>query len=99
MPLTLTSGLIIFLGPVITWCILYSIFSEKSPLKLGLKLGALVLLFSPLIGKFSYDTYAALSRLLFLMKSSSHSPLLRSSPLRTMRASFPAHRSSPHKAD
>jgi len=31
--------------------------------------------------------------------SSSHSPLLRSSPLRTVRASFPAHRSSPHKAD
>ena len=69
MPLTLTNGLIIFLGPVLTWWILYSIFTEKSHSKLGLKLGALVLLLSPVLGKFSYETYAALSRQIFLMNS------------------------------
>nr|WP_284499465.1 hypothetical protein [Legionella maioricensis] len=55
------------LGLVLTWCILFSIFNEKSSQRLGIKLGILVLFLSPFIAKLSYDFYATASRQLFLM--------------------------------
>ncbi len=65
--LTSTNGYIIVLGLVLTWCILFSIFNEKSSRRLGIKLGILVLFLSPFIAKLSYDFYATASRQLFLM--------------------------------
>ncbi|HGT2643472.1 TPA: hypothetical protein ACM2VO_002426 [Legionella pneumophila] len=67
MFLTLTNGLIILLGLVLAWCILFSIFNEKSARRLGIKLGILVLFLSPFIARLSYDFYAIASRQLFLM--------------------------------
>lgn len=69
MPLTLTNSLIILLGFVLTWCILFSIFNEKSSQRLGIKLGILVLFLSPFIAKLSYEFYAIVSRQLFLMSA------------------------------
>ncbi|HFD2288512.1 TPA: hypothetical protein ACF2PX_002767, partial [Legionella pneumophila] len=65
--LTFANGCIIVLGLVLTWCILFSIFDEKSSRRLGIKLGILVLFLSPFIAKLSYDFYATASRQLFLM--------------------------------
>ncbi|HHF7367770.1 TPA: hypothetical protein ACPSKY_002914 [Legionella bozemanae] len=67
MFLTFTNGCLIVLGLVLTWCILFSIFNEKSSRRLGIKLGILVLFLSPFIAKLSYDFYATASRQLFLM--------------------------------
>ena len=55
--LTFANGCIIVLGLVLTWCILFSIFDEKSSRRLGIKLGILVLFLSPFIAKLSYDFY------------------------------------------
>ncbi|HAT8858118.1 TPA: hypothetical protein JBB11_15560 [Legionella pneumophila subsp. pneumophila] len=41
MFLTFANGCIIVLGLVLTWCILFSIFDEKSSRRLGIKLGIL----------------------------------------------------------
>ncbi|MFT4058967.1 MAG: hypothetical protein QM652_05400 [Legionella sp.] len=77
--LTLTNSLIMLLGLVLTWCILFSIFNEKSSLRLGIKLGCLVLFLSPFIAKFSYDFYATASRQLFLMSANGEIQLAYSS--------------------
>lgn len=57
------------IGLALAWYILFTIFIEKSSLRLGLKLGLLVLFLSPFIAKFSYDIYANASRQLFLMSA------------------------------
>lgn len=69
MFLTPINSLIILLGLVITWCVLFSLFNEKSSLHLGLKIGVLVLMLSPFIAKFSYTSYALLSRQWFFMNA------------------------------
>ena len=69
MPFTITNSLIFLLGLVVTWYFLFSIFNEKSSQLLGIKLGILVLILSPLIAKLSYDFYAIASRYLFLMNA------------------------------
>lgn len=69
MFLTPTNILIILSGLAITWSVLFSLFNEKSSLHRGLKLGILVLALSPFIAKFSYNSYAMLSRQWFLMNA------------------------------
>lgn len=80
MFLTPTNSLIILFGLAVTWCVLFSLFNEKSSRRLGLKLVILVLALSPFIALFSYNSYAMLSRQWFFMSADgeiqlSYSPL------------------------
>ena len=82
MLLNLTNGLVILLGLGITWFVLFSLFTEKSPRAIGLKLGVIVLILSPFIAWLSYDVYAMLSRQLFIMRGYNGEIQLPYSPMR-----------------
>lgn len=82
MLLNLTNGLVILLGLGITWFVLFSLFTEKSPRAIGLKLGVVVLILSPFIAWLSYDGYAILSRQLFIMRGYNGEIQLPYSPMR-----------------
>lgn len=88
MLLTPTNILIIICGLALTWLILFSLFNEKSSLQLGIKLGILVLALSPLIAKYSYDTYARLSRQWFIIKDFNGEIQLPYSPMRISKKNF-----------
>lgn len=85
MFLTPINSLIILLGLVFTWCVLFSLFYEKSSLHLGLKLGIFVLMLSPLIAKTSYNVYAMLARQWFFMNANGEI-LLPYSPLKVPKS-------------
>jgi hypothetical protein len=63
--------IIILLMLPFSWIVLSSIVNKTSALHLGLRLSVLgiIVLFSPFIAEFSYDTYSALSRSLFVISA------------------------------
>ncbi|KTC69918.1 hypothetical protein Lbir_1922 [Legionella birminghamensis] len=85
MELTITNSLIILLGIVITWLVLFSLLTEKNTNMVGIKLGILVLLFSPFIASASYSLYATWSRQWFMMSGVNGEIQLAASPLKDPR--------------
>jgi len=82
MNLNFTSSIVIFLGLITTWFILFSILSEKKPLILGLKIGVLVLACLPFIANLSQDLYASISRQWFILSGANGEINLAYSPMR-----------------
>jgi hypothetical protein len=82
MVLTITGCFVMCLGLVITWLILFSLFTEKSPRALGLKLAVIVLMLWPVIAKISLDFYATISRQIFMMKGYNGEIQLSFSPMK-----------------
>jgi hypothetical protein len=75
------ASIIGLIGIIIAWNIIYRVIKGRTPLRRQVKTTLVVLLFSSLILRFSYDIYATLSRAIFSFNKQGDIELINS-PLR-----------------